>query len=196
VFFTLQKFLRQKIYEEFTGPTSVIRYSRIGTNADPTSEIHMTWTHGKTSFPEFIKRVVYADCLVSTTEVCSTQMNESNISLTSEIRNTRQVYIVHDGELGSTTISCPITASSSYRLSQILGNSSLDISIFTPHHVSAIRKKNIFKPELQGARGSVVGWGSILQAGRSRVRFSMRSLDIPIDIILPAALWPWGRLSV
>jgi hypothetical protein len=27
------------------------------------------------------------------------------------------------------------------------------------------------------ARGSVVGWGTMLQAGRSRVRFPMRSLD-------------------
>jgi hypothetical protein len=27
-----------------------------------------------------------------------------------------------------------------------------------------------------GARGSVVGWGTMLQAGRSRVRFPMRSL--------------------
>jgi hypothetical protein len=38
---------------------------------------------------------------------------------------------------------------------------------------------------MKGARGSVV------QAGRSRVRFPMRSLDISIDVILPAALWPW-----
>jgi hypothetical protein len=30
---------------------------------------------------------------------------------------------------------------------------------------------------ISGARGSVVGWGTVLQAGRSRVRFSMTSLD-------------------
>jgi hypothetical protein len=29
----------------------------------------------------------------------------------------------------------------------------------------------------------------MLQAGRSRIRFSMRSLDFSIDLILPAALW-------
>jgi hypothetical protein len=28
-----------------------------------------------------------------------------------------------------------------------------------------------------GVRGSVVGWSTMLQAGRSRIRFPMRSLD-------------------
>jgi hypothetical protein len=39
-----------------------------------------------------------------------------------------------------------------------------------------------------GARGSVVVWGTMLQAGRSRVRFPMRSLDYSIYLILPMAL--------
>jgi hypothetical protein len=45
-------------------------------------------------------------------------------------------------------------------------------------------------------RGSSVSWGTALQAGRSRVRFPMGSVECFIGIILPVVLWPWGRLSL
>jgi hypothetical protein len=43
--------------------------------------------------------------------------------------------------------------------------------------------------------GHAVGWATALQAGRSWFQFRMVSLGFFIDVILPAALWTWGRLS-
>jgi hypothetical protein len=45
-------------------------------------------------------------------------------------------------------------------------------------------------------RSGAVGWGIALQAGRSRVRFPMMSMEIFFHIILPAALWPSVRVSL
>ena len=39
-------------------------------------------------------------------------------------------------------------------------------------------------------------WGIALQAGRSWVRFPIVSFKFFSDIILLAALWPWGSLSL
>jgi len=44
--------------------------------------------------------------------------------------------------------------------------------------------------------GSTVGWGTALQAGTSRIRFPMASSEFFSNIILLAAPWPWGRLSL
>jgi hypothetical protein len=43
-------------------------------------------------------------------------------------------------------------------------------------------------------RGDAVGWGNAPQAGRSWVRFSVGSLGFFIYLILPDAVWLWGRL--
>jgi hypothetical protein len=46
-----------------------------------------------------------------------------------------------------------------------------------------------------GARSSAVGSGTVLQAGRSRVRVP-DGVDFLIYLILSAALWSWVRLSL
>jgi hypothetical protein len=44
--------------------------------------------------------------------------------------------------------------------------------------------------------GGAVVWGTALQIRRPRFRYPMVSFEFLIDIILQAALWPWGWLSL
>jgi hypothetical protein len=46
-----------------------------------------------------------------------------------------------------------------------------------------------------GARSGAVGLGTAPQSGRSRIRFTVVSVEFFFVIILSAALWPWSRLT-
>jgi hypothetical protein len=59
------------------------------------------------------------------------------------------------------------------------------------HYLFSGSIKFITVAHLSGA----VDRGTALQSGRSLFRFPMLSLTFFVGIILPAALWPWVRLS-
>ena len=63
--------------------------------------------------------------------------------------------------------------------------------IYTVYHIIGW----FIHKSVSGVRGGAFGWGTALQAGRSQFQFPVVLLEFFIDIILPAALWPWGWLS-
>jgi hypothetical protein len=67
------------------------------------------------------------------------------------------------------------------------------LRIHTPMVKSDTRDFSYARSPTEGARGSIVGWGTVLQAGRSRIRLPMRSLEFSVYLILPAALLSLGR---
>jgi hypothetical protein len=78
---------------------------------------------------------------------------------------------------------------------QALGPTQIPIE-WAPDSFSGGKEAGTWRCLYLGARGGAVGWGTALQAGRSWVRFQMLSLEFFIDVILPAALWPWSSLSL
>ena len=46
-----------------------------------------------------------------------------------------------------------------------------------------------------GARDDAFGWGIALQAGKSRIRFPMVSLELSFDIVLPESTQPLTEMS-
>jgi hypothetical protein len=68
----------------------------------------------------------------------------------------------------------------------------IDLQSLNFSWVNLYRRPN----DTSGTRGGAFDWGTALQAGSSRVRFTMVSFDFFIVIILPAALWPWVWLSL
>jgi hypothetical protein len=63
-------------------------------------------------------------------------------------------------------------------------------------HLCVILKHRYNTLFMKGAHGSVVGWGTMLQAGRSRGSIPDEVTGFSIGLILPAVLWTWGRLGV
>jgi hypothetical protein len=63
-----------------------------------------------------------------------------------------------------------------------------------PYTAQALGLAKILKYSMYSC--GTVGWSTALQTGRPWIRFPMVSLEFFIDIIFPAALWPWALLGL
>jgi hypothetical protein len=64
------------------------------------------------------------------------------------------------------------------------------------HDSTIIKLRTEIEASTSVLPGGAVGWSTALQARRSPVRLPRVSLGFFIDLILPAALWLWGPLSL
>jgi hypothetical protein len=84
-------------------------------------------------------------------------------------------------------------ACSHYKQQSVFKSFRKTLAVYFHNHIEHANtlwiKLGVFIPKQLLARDGAVVLGTALQVGRSRVRFSIVSLDFFTDIILTAALW-------
>ena len=85
-----------------------------------------------------------------------------------------------------------------YNFKALLFHCVSETSILQKISSSAIRHslRNVMHlTSMSRTRRCAVGWGTVLQTGRSQVRSPMMSMEFFKDIIPPAALWLWDQFG-
>ena len=123
----------------------------------------------------------------STGQICTVRNRERTLRLGSW-------YMLRSGAVSSNRLKKPGLSSCMPEVFRARGISCYRTSLQGTFHCPSAGIWNVWLTE--GPRGGAVGWGSALRAGRTRVLFSMLSVEFFIDMILPAALWPWDRLRL